>query len=443
VKAPGRQGAFVGAALRAAYVAAGAAVGALAFLRRPSGEEAAEKWRQRRGIWPARRDSRPWVWIQASSVGEADLALALASALGRQRPDLAWLVSSMTDTGRARVRSESSVESRYFPIDYAPFLRRILDHGPPRLFVSVETEVWPETFRVLADLGVPVAIANARLSDASVPRYRRLAPWLAPLLARVSAVAARDEEAARRWVAIGARPGAVTVTGNLKFDLAIPAEGAENSSLFAVDASRRLLLAASTHEGEEALALAAFEEVRRERSELGLVLAPRHPERAEAVVEAVRSRGLACANWSELGGASPPPRIWPPAADVVVLDRLGLLRSAYASASAAFVGGSAVEGPGGHNLLEAVAALCPVAAGPHLGNVADQASLLREAGALEVVHNPTDLMQFWLQALVSPEEKKLRSQAALALLRSRLGALDRTVAFLLPLLDGDGGGRGR
>lgn len=420
--------------MRAAYVAAGAGVALVTLARSAmaSGEEA-EKRRQRRGIWPARRGRGPWVWIHAASVGEADLALGLARGLARARPDLAFVVSSMTGTGRTRVLGDDMVESRYFPVDFAPFVRRIVDEDRPSLFVAVETEIWPEALRVLAAAGVPLAVSNARISEESLASYRRARPFLAPVLGLLAKVCARDEEAARRWLAIGAREDAVEVAGNIKFDLALPAEGFGSDELFAKDSGRPLVLAASTHEGEEALVFAAFEAAKAACPGLRLAVAPRHPERAGAVLAAASAFGRKALAWSQVAGTEWPTP-WPAGAEVVVLDRLGLLRSAYASASAAFVGGSAVAGPGGHNLLEGVAANCPVAAGPLLGNVLDQAEVLREAGALEDVRNVDELSRFWIQCVADPADFVLRTEKARGLVQARLGALDRNVAALLPLL---------
>lgn len=427
---------LAGRAMRAAYVAAGALVAVAAAVRRTvSGPEGAERAAQRTGRWPRRATSGPWVWIHAASVGEADLAVALARALAARRPDLGLVVSSTTVTGRARAASEPLVESRYFPIDFAAFVRRIVEADRPRLFVAVETEIWPEAWRVLGEAGVPIAVANARLSDRSLPRYRALAPLLGPLLAETAIVCARDAESARRWCSIGVPETAIEVAGNLKFDLAVAGQQRGIQALFAVDPACALLLAASTHEGEDALVLDAFLEVRGQTGGPVLLLAPRHPPRAQAVADLARRRGLTTRCWSELGdegaGASRP---WPRGADVVVLDRLGLLDRAYRAASAAFVGGSAVAGPGGHNLLEAVAAGCPVAAGPFLGNVEDQAELLRETAALGEVRDGKELANFWLQVLADPEKQRKQSAAAAAGLHARTGALERTVSALLPLL---------
>lgn len=429
------------AAMRALYVSAGALVAGLAAVGSVVGSrEARARRRERRGLWPGRpAGGPPWIWIHAASVGEADIAVAVARSFARRRPDLRLVVTSMTSTGRARAAAADGIESHYFPVDFGPFIQRIVEPLPPLLFVAVETEIWPETLRILAGSGVPAAVVNARLSERSLPRYRRLAPLLAPVLAGLAKVCARDEEAASRWQSLGVPPGSIEVTGNIKFDLALPASGGERAALFDPEPGAALLLAASTHDGEEALAVEAFVAVKARHPSARLAVAPRHPRRAPGVVASARKRGLAVVAWSDLDG-SLDAGAWPSGVDVVVLDKLGLLRRAYAAAAAAYVGGSAMPGPGGHNLLEGIVAGCPLAAGPHLGNVADQAEVLAEAGALRIVSNVDGLTKFWAEAVDHPGEFRESVAAAGGMLAGRCGALEASVDALMPLLRGAGHG---
>jgi 3-deoxy-D-manno-octulosonic-acid transferase len=221
--------------------------------------------------------------------------------------------------------------------------------------------------------------------------------------------------------------------GNIKYDLAIPEEEDTVEPLFPRAPGRPTLLGASTHEGEEAIVLEAFVQVRKPVAASRLVIAPRHVERAAAIVAMVRAKGLVARAWSELEQAGRT-EAWPLAIDVVVLDRFGLLRRAYAGATACFVGGSAVKGPGGHNLLEAAAAGCPMAAGSHLGNVEDQADLLRRVGALRVTDDASALAGFWIEVIAIPEHFLELVADARAVVPGRRGALERNVAALVPLL---------
>jgi 3-deoxy-D-manno-octulosonic-acid transferase len=437
---------LAGRAMQAAWSAVGAAAAAATALRSTTaGGEAAEILRERRGLWDGHAENaRPWVWIHAASVGEADIAVAVARALREERPDLRYVISTMTATGRARVAKEPGIESRFFPLDFAPYVKRVLDPRPPVLFVAVETEIWPETLRLLQEHGSATSVVNARLSGRSLPRYRMLMPLVAPLASRLASVCARDEEAAVRWLSIGAREAATAVTGNIKFDLAVPRKSEEIDPLFEREDGHPLLLAASTHEGEDELALEAFAAVRERHPGARLLLAPRHPRRSAAVRDLARGRWLAVVYWSDvvgISGASKGDRtgvVWPPRVEVLVLDRLGLLRSAYLSATAAFVGGSAAPGPGGHNLLEPIVASCPPAAGPFLDNVEDQRAVLDEAGALRLAGDSAELAKFWLEAIDSPGELHRRVEDARTRVEHRSGALRRSVRRLLAVMPAAG-----
>ena len=386
--------------------------------------ERRRRLREKLGLWEG-QGAGPWIWVHGASVGETAMAVALAEALGARVPGTRLVVSSTTATGRAVSAASGSVESRYFPIDFGPLVTRLVKSNPPRLFVAVETEIWPATLAVLGAAGVPAAFANARLSDRSLARYRRLRRWLAPLLGKVALVCARDEESARRWRELGARTEAVVVCGDLKFDLAPAAkEGAARLGLD-TGVGSEVVLAASTHAGEEEVVLEAFADLLAARPGLRLLLAPRHPERAAAVLALARSAGRRAAAWSEGSGSD---------VEVIVLDRMGLLGEAYSASAAAFVGGSLVEGPGGHNLLEPVMAGCPVAAGPRLGNVPEQAEVLRSCAALRVVSDAGELSKFWTEVLEGPGEFVKAAGRARAAVEARRGATARTVEALLPLL---------
>ncbi len=431
------------ALLGAVYAAAGAAAGAWTRLRaaRARGTTGAVLFEERLGNWSGHREAdAAWVWIHGASVGEAEIAVALARAVAdRVAPGLRLVVSATTEAGRARASREDWLEARYFPIDYATFLKRVLKPRPPLLFVAVETEIWPAALAELARLGVPTAVVNARLSERSLPWYRRFGALVGPRVAALDRVLARDEEAAQRWRSIGAAAAAVEVTGNIKFDLALPGQAVGTAPLFEAN-PRPLVLAASTHDGEEEGVLDAFVELRRRHPDARLLLAPRHPRRASALLGLARSRWLAAVGWSDIVGIAGASRIpdapiaWPSRVDVVVLDRLGLLRAAYAASRACFVGGSWVEGPGGHNLLESVVAACPASAGPRLGNVGDQVAVLDERGALRIVENATDLSKFWMEAIDSPTVLRERCDAAGRLLELRRGALARSADALVVLL---------
>lgn len=426
------------AALAAAYVVAGglafawfASLGL--FARGGRGERIGE----RLGRWPRppRRD-RPWLWIHAASLGEVRVATALAAELA---PALAAdvVVTTQTATGRAQAlqwahrltaaRSPWRASAAALPLDFGPAITRALrGRGSPLVFIAVETEIWPRLLAVLRSRQVPTAVANARLAPDAVARYGPLRRLIGPAVAGIDAVLARSPEDAERWLALGARPQAVRILGDIKFDLAagsqVPATQDEAAP------RKPQVVAASTHEGEEETVLAAFAELRKTQ-DVRLVLVPRHPERALEVAGKAKAAGFRVSGEGGAGGD----------ADVIVVGRVGALAEIYAESRACFVGGSLVRGPGGHNLLEPLVAGCPLATGPHLANVSAQADLARESGALGVVADARSLAEHWKRVLAVPASCDEAIERARAEIRARRGALGRARDAIVDLAGGGSG----
>jgi len=432
----------VAAAMSGLYRGLGAA--AVAGLRaavavtRDANSQRSVRLRERLGRWQGGAPQGDWVWVHAASVGEAKLAAALVAALGRDldaRPAPTFVVTCQTPTGCRTARDAGLANVHYFPLDSRPVLMPLLVSGRLLLYVSIETELWPTLLVELARAGVATAIANARISAASMSRYRWVRALFAPGLAGLSAVCARDATSAARLEMLGVAGAVTTVTGDIKFDLVTSGEQIRKP-LVAIDRARPLLVAASTHEGEEEVALDAFSQLRRETPGLRLALVPRHPQRGIQVAAASASRGLAVALWSGLregqrGGSDLQAEAdW----DVLVVDRIGLLIDALATASAAFVGGSLGRGPGGHNLLEVVGQHLRVITGPFLHNVTEQVQLLEEAAAIVVVRDADQLARAWREELADPQASRAAADRALVALAARRGALARTVAVLAPLV---------
>ncbi|MBI5504917.1 MAG: 3-deoxy-D-manno-octulosonic acid transferase [Deltaproteobacteria bacterium] len=430
------------ALLAALYRAAGAAAVAslrLAAQLAAAGDEESRRlrWGERLGRWRGGIPSGAWVWVHAASVGEARIAAALVEALeaalgGQPRPT--FVVTCQTPTGRRTARAAGARIVHYFPIDAVAVMRPILTSGRLLLYVSIETELWPVLLAELGRAGIASAIANARISHASLGRYRRVRELFAPGLAGLAAVCARDAVSAERLVWLGVPEAVVSVTGDIKFDLASGGE-TTRKPLLPVDPTRPLLVAASTHAGEEEVALDAFARLRRQRPHLRLALAPRHPERSTHATAAAAALGLRVTRLSEFeqrqrcAGAEAG-CAW----DVLVVDSVGRLREALAGAAAAFVGGSLVRGPGGHNLLEIVGAHLRVITGPYLDNVAEQVQMLEEADAITIVRDAGALASAWAADLADPQSAAAAAARAGAALAVRRGALAATVAILAPLI---------
>jgi len=381
---------------------------------------------QRRGWLEPGLPAEPRCWIHAVSVGEAAAAVPLVEGIQRRWPHLSVVLSTVTATGARVVQSELGpvATHRYFPLDLPRPVRRALDAVRPRFFIGLETELWPNFLRALAARGVPAMIANGRISDRSFRRYRLVRPFVARMLGGVSVFAMQSREDARRIIELGAPPGRVIVTGNLKADLRVDRgdDGRDWQEWLGRDRGRPLWIAGSTHRGEDEIVLDAFARARARSPDLLLLLAPRHPERADEVERLVRSRGLSVTRRSGLvRGAD--------AGAVILLDTVGELAGLYRWADVVFVGGSLVPS-GGHNMLEPAQRHKPVLFGPHTENFRESAELLLGAGGARVVGDAQDLAREVLRLLEEPERAREMGDAAFAAVAERQGALDETLALV-------------
>jgi 3-deoxy-D-manno-octulosonic-acid transferase len=295
----------------------------------------------------------------------------------------------------------------------------------------LETEIWPTLYFALQQRGIPIVLASARLSERSVRRYALFGALGSRLLSRGVTVCAQTASDARRFIAVGATPDNVRVTGNVKFDLQIPAAavaaGRRHRAEWGGDA-RPVWIAGSTREGEELAVLDAHADVRRRHPHALLVLVPRHPPRFAQVRELLRERGVRHCARSE--------QQWPQADDEVLLvDTLGELQMLYAASDVAFVGGSLVP-VGGHNLLEPASLGLAVLAGPHLQNTLEAATLLRAADALRVVRDARELAGAVSELLGDPLARQNMGRRALDVGPASRGALEPVVAAIEPFETG-------
>ncbi|UVL62123.1 lipid IV(A) 3-deoxy-D-manno-octulosonic acid transferase [Pseudomonas sp. B21-032] len=372
------------------------------------------------------------IWVHAVSVGESIAAAPMIRALLQAYPQLPITITCMTPTGSERVRvmfaDEPRIQHCYLPYDLPWAAGRFLDHVQPRLAVIMETELWPNHIHQCAKRGIPVALANARLSERSARGYARFAGLTRPMLAEMSLVAVQTETEAQRFRQLGARPECVQVTGSIKFDLSIDEQLLPRARALREQwqaGQRPVWIAASTHEGEDPIILAAHRQLREHHADALLILVPRHPERFNSVFELCRGQ-LPTVRRSS-GEAV--------AADTAVLlgDTMGELLFLYALADIAFVGGSLVAN-GGHNLLEPAALSLPVLSGPHLFNFLEIAAMLREAGALQEVDDAQGLAAEVRRLIELPRDAQRMGAAGLAVMKANQGALQRLLAGLGRLL---------
>ena len=367
------------------------------------------------------------IWVHAVSVGESIAAAPMIRELLARHPELPLTVTCMTPTGSERIRAlfGDRVQHCYLPWDLPWAAARFLDAAQPKLAIIMETELWPNHIAQCSARGIPVVLANARLSARSARGYARFARLTAPMLAQLDWIAVQTATEAERFRTLGARPECVSVTGSIKFDLKIDASLRERAQALRTEwnaLQRPLWIAASTHAGEDEILLAAHRQLLASQPDALLLLVPRHPERFNAVFELCRREGFASVRRSS-GQA-------PAASDqLLVGDTMGELLLLYALADVAFVGGSLLPN-GGHNLLEPAALGLPVLSGPHLFNFLDIAAQLREAGALAEAADAPALAALVGALLSDAPRRQAMGQAGLQVLRANQGALGRLLTGL-------------
>jgi 3-deoxy-D-manno-octulosonic-acid transferase len=362
------------------------------------------------------------LWVHAVSLGETRAAAPLIERIAREHLDTSIVLTSMTASGREAGRTlyGERVLQAWLPYDLPFAVEAFLDRFRPRAGLLVETELWPNLIHACNRRGIPVHLVNARMSERSAAGYARASALTRPMLRGIAGVAAQTDADAKRLAQLGARD--VVVTGNLKFDLAVPgtmlARGAALRET--LGRQRSIWLAASTREGEEALLLEAM--ARAPASDALLLLVPRHPQRFDEVEALVRSCGLACVRRTSGEAVTPDTR-------VVLGDTMGEMLAYCAAADVAFVGGSLVP-LGGQNLIEPIAVGVPTLVGPHTFNFAEVTERAIEAGAARRVANADSLLVD-VSALLDDAAARARMRdAALAFIAAHRGAADRLWAWL-------------
>lgn len=376
---------------------------------------------ERFGLFPARSlADGPALWVHAVSVGETLAAAPLIEKLLEGYPDHRVIVTTTTPTGSERVRAlfGERVLHVYAPWDLPGAVQRFLHRTRPRLLLIMETELWPNMLYYSKAAGCRIVLANARLSERSARGYARLGGLTRQMLTLLDAVACQTREEGGRFLALGLPPPALQVTGSIKFDLEPDAGMRARAAALrqALGTGRRpVVVAASTHAGEEGLVLAAFSAVRKAGfDQCLLVLVPRHPERFDAVYDLCRKGGWQVRRRSAGGNPGD-------ADDVLLGDTMGELLLLLGAASVAVVGGSLVA-RGGHNVLEAAAWGVPVVTGPYMDNFAEISDLLTTAGAMIRLEQPAQLAACLKGLLGDPARRRQMGEAALAVMADNRGA---------------------
>ena len=401
---------------------------------------------QRLGYLPVsfNLDAEPSIWIHAVSVGEVLTARALIPDLRSRYSRLRLFLSTTTMAGQQLAkRNVPGVDAVfYFPFDWAFIVRRTLRLVRPKLFVMMETEIWPNLLRECHRAGVRTILINGRISSRSYPRYRLIRPLFRRVLAHVDRFCMQGEESKRRLIDLGAEPARIVVTGSLKFDsLDAPAVASRTRPrdrvlrFFRMPPSRVVIVAGSTMRDEERAMFRAFRRIKDVCADPLLIVAPRHPERFGDAVNLAQQAALLTMRRTEL------PIDDEPRAEVIVLDTIGELAQVYQLATVVFVGGSLVD-VGGHNILEPAVFGKPIVFGPHMQNFAEIAQTFLANDAAVQVQSERELEDAFVNLVTDPVRRARIGAAARALVESNRGARDRSLAAIAELLPAERSDRG-
>lgn len=372
------------------------------------------------------------IWIHAVSVGESLTAVPLVHRLRKQYPDLPVLVTTTTPTGSERVQAAfkdmlgKQIFHCYLPYDLPWTLHAFLQHVHPKVLILMETELWPNLLHACELHHVPILIANARLSPRSEAGYKKLGSLMPRIVRPISGVAAQSALDAQRFQNLGIPAEKIWDTGNMKFDLQLPAylEEAGKTLRAELGKERMIWIAASTHEGEESIMLNVYQMLKKEFPLLLLFLVPRHPDRFNKIAQMCNERGFHLKRRSQKG-------VCDDQTDVYLGDSMGELPLFFAASDVAFVGGSFVP-VGGHNLLEPAALGLPVLTGPQLFNFVAISEMLISAQGATVVQDEKALALQLQQLFASERLRQHQGAQAKKVVEQNRGALDKLLALIHP-----------
>ncbi len=367
-----------------------------------------------------RLNNKPTIWVHAVSVGETIAAVPMVRELQLRYPDCSLLVTTTTPTGSQQVRKlfRGSVEHVYAPYDLPLCLAGFFARYQPVIAIVMETELWPNMVAACARRHIPVVVANARLSERSAKGYEKFSPLTRPMFERLSCVVAQNDTDGQRFIDVGVKPQNLIVSGSIKFDIDID-DATRTRSL---ELYKRwhayhslVVIAASTHEGEDEMLIRAFNTLRGEHPDLLLVLVPRHPERFDSVAKLALDYGLVISRRSNKDLVTAE-------TNVVIADTMGEMMTLLGGSDIAFVGGSLVP-HGGHNVLEPALWQLPVVSGQHMFNFMQIAELLATEGGLAKVDDEIELTHQLNHMILDDDYRKIMGRQAYKVVEENKGAL--------------------
>ncbi|CAH0992824.1 3-deoxy-D-manno-octulosonic acid transferase [Sinobacterium norvegicum] len=383
---------------------------------------------ERYGVYLKKRlNNKPTIWVHAVSVGESIACAPMVRALQQKYPNHSLLVTTTTPTGSEQVYQlfRGSVEHVYAPYDLPTSLSRFLRRYKPQLAIVVETELWPNMVAACSRRNIPVIVANARLSARSAGGYQRFHRITLPMIRRLTCVVAQNAVDGQRFVELGLAPAKLVVSGSVKFDVDLPAAlqaTAEDLNNLWHAHHSRVIIAASTHAGEDEQILAAFKALQIKHPQLLLVIVPRHPERFNSVASLADQQGFRVLRRSS--GIAPTSQT-----EVIVGDTMGEMLLMMGASDIAIVGGSLVE-HGGHNVLEPALWRLPVVTGPHMFNFMQITELLVDAGGLTMLSEQQSLEPVLARLLDDDTLRQQQGEKAYAVVEQNRGALGTLLATI-------------
>ncbi|MDA9347972.1 lipid IV(A) 3-deoxy-D-manno-octulosonic acid transferase [Porticoccaceae bacterium] len=397
------------------------------FIRGLAAPNYRKRWGQRFGFFTPSESSKETIWLHAVSVGETLAAVPLVKALQEKYPERRLLITCMTPTGSERITAAfgDSVDHSYAPYDTPDAVARFLQRVQPKMLIIMETELWPNTVAACYKRQIPVILANGRLSEKSARGYARVSKLSGPMVAQLSAVAAQHEDDGGRFTALGLPAEKLHITGNIKFDLELNAQIRQSAEALRQQwggaHQRPILLAASTHRGEDEIILQAFNLIKQSVNNALLVLVPRHPERFNQVGDLCLDTGYSLARRSNNDSTDN--------ADILLGDTMGELMTFFGACDIAFIGGSLVAN-GGHNMIEPAAWGKPTLSGLSVFNFAEVSRLLAEAGGLSLVEDAAVLAETVIELIQNPQQARQMGRSAQQVAEANRGALERLLKVI-------------
>lgn len=366
-------------------------------------------------------------WIHAVSVGEVRTSLPLIRELKKNYPEAKIVVTCMTFTGNQVAKKLAEIDlALFFPYDLPVIVRRFINQIKPDAIIIIETELWPNFVRVVKSFDIPLLLVNGRISDRSFPRYLMLGRVFESTLEGITVFCMQSAKDERRIRRLGAPPGRILVTGSMKFDMALPNINKLDletlEQVYQKPAVSKIIVAGSTHAGEEEALVGVFQKLRQQHPSLSLVLIPRHPERCRQLCDELTRNGIATILRTSLNELQHPL----PTETVLVVDTVGEVLKFYSWADIIFVGGSLVP-VGGHNILEASLIKKAVLFGPYMNNFKEIVKLIKEAYGGIQVKDADDLYHYANLLLNNPEEAQRLGENGFQLLAENRGATARTI----------------